>query len=104
MASRMLSAPLILVLVAGLGGCDPAAFAVPGSDAPSPVSDEIRALAAPYQDVETARILPADGCYWYEHRGPVETTLLPLLTREGRPICTAASVEAKAATPAAAAG
>jgi hypothetical protein len=29
-----------------------------------------------------------DGCYWYRHIGPVETTMLPLLTVEGRPICT----------------
>ena len=33
--------------------------------------------------------LPEDGCYWYEHVGPVETTMLPLRTAEGRPICTA---------------
>ena len=45
------------------------------------------ALAAPEQDVASARLNPEDNCYWYEHRGQVETTLLPLTTTEGRPIC-----------------
>jgi len=45
------------------------------------------ALVAPGQDVATARLLQDDNCYWYEHRGQVETTLLPLTTAEGRPIC-----------------
>ena len=52
--------------------------------------DEIAAMAAPNQDLSTARVLPEDGCYWYTHQGPVETTLLPLRTKEGRPICTKA--------------
>lgn len=51
------------------------------------VPDTVRELAAPYQDVSTARVLEEDGCYWYRHVGPVETTLLPLRTAEGRPIC-----------------
>lgn len=45
-------------------------------------------IAAPYQDLSTVRIMPDDGCYWYRHEGPVETTYLPLRTTEGRPICT----------------
>ena len=53
------------------------------------VSEAVVALAAPGQDLATARLLPEDGCYWYEHRGPVETTLLPLRTVNGNPICTA---------------
>lgn len=48
---------------------------------------ELIALAAPGQDVASARLLSEDNCYWYEHRGQVETTLLPLTTPEGRPIC-----------------
>jgi hypothetical protein len=51
------------------------------------VPEQVTALAAPYQDLSTAR-LREDGCYWYLHSGPVEATLLPLRTREGRPICT----------------
>lgn len=44
------------------------------------------ALAAPGQNLETIRLLD-DGCFWYSHTGPVETTLLPLRTAAGRPIC-----------------
>lgn len=50
--------------------------------------DEVVAMAAPNQDLASARVLPEDGCYWYNHKGPVETTLLPLRTTSGRPICT----------------
>ncbi|MHA3978988.1 hypothetical protein ACW9UR_15020 [Halovulum sp. GXIMD14794] len=57
------------------------------------VPESVVALAAPYQDIRTARVLPEDGCYWYQHAGPVETTLLPLRTVDGRPICTQASIE-----------
>jgi len=48
---------------------------------------ELIGLAAPNQDISTARIRPEDGCYWYEHRGRVETTLLPVLTQSGQRIC-----------------
>jgi hypothetical protein len=48
---------------------------------------EVAALVAPGQDTSTARI-ESDGCYWYLHRGPVETTYIPLETRDDRMICT----------------
>lgn len=54
------------------------------------VPEGVAAIAAPNQDLSTAVVLPEDGCYWYQHRGPVETTLLPLRNVEGRPICTRA--------------
>lgn len=44
--------------------------------------------AAPYQDLTAVMIEPSDGCYVYRHVGPVETTLIPLRTVSGRPICT----------------
>ena len=53
------------------------------------VPEAVVALAAPDQNVATARLLPDDNCYWYEHNGPVETTLLPLTTPNGNPICLA---------------
>ena len=53
------------------------------------VPEAVIAMAAPDQDVATARLVPEDGCYWYEHSGPVETTLLPLRTVNGNPICVA---------------
>ena len=51
------------------------------------VSEAVAALAAPGQDLSTARLLDADNCYWYMREGPVETTLIPLLTVDGRMIC-----------------
>lgn len=52
------------------------------------VPEGVLAIAAPWQNLDAVVLRPEDGCYWYQHRGPVETTLLPLRTREGRPICT----------------
>ena len=50
--------------------------------------EQVIALAAPNQNLASARLLTDDGCYWYAHSNAVETTLLPLRTRDGRPICT----------------
>ena len=71
----------------------PVPLAVPtggGTTASRPVTvpASVSLIAAPYQDLTTARIRSSDGCYWYIHRGPVETTELPLRTNEGNPICT----------------
>lgn len=49
--------------------------------------EAVHQLAAPHQDLSAVRIMPEDGCYWYRHVGPVETTYLPLRTVDGRPIC-----------------
>lgn len=46
-------------------------------------------LADPSQDLTAVQLNPEDNCYWYRYDGPVETTMLPLRTREGRPICLA---------------
>lgn len=86
--------PLILLIgaVAALGACTgmpmPTAAVAPTSPA-SGVPQEVRDIAAPFQNVETARVLEDDNCYWYEHQGPVETTLLPLRSVRGNPICAA---------------
>ncbi|WP_121066814.1 hypothetical protein [Chachezhania antarctica] len=50
--------------------------------------ESVTTIAAPGQDLGTARLRPEDGCYWYEHSGPVEVTLLPLRSTGGNPICT----------------
>jgi hypothetical protein len=50
------------------------------------LSEQVRALAAPGQDLTQVRI-ESDGCYWYRYEGPVETTFLPLLTQDDRMIC-----------------
>lgn len=51
------------------------------------LSDNLIAIAAPYQDLSTVRINPEDGCYEYRHVGPVETTYLPLRAKAGNPLC-----------------
>ena len=51
------------------------------------IPEEVAQIAAPYQDLTSARLRPEDGCYWYLHAGPVETTLIPLRDTQGRIIC-----------------
>ncbi|MEX1233899.1 MAG: hypothetical protein WEB56_02810 [Roseovarius sp.] len=55
----------------------------------SPVPEAVAQMAAPYQDMTAVRLEPSTGCFVYRHRGPVETTMLPLRTEDGRAICTA---------------
>lgn len=51
------------------------------------VPASVASLAASGQDLSTARFMLEDGCYWYEHSGPVEVTLVPLRSAGGSPIC-----------------
>ena len=51
------------------------------------IPQAVAAIADPRQDLITARLREVDNCYWYEHSNPLETTLLPLRTVDGRPIC-----------------
>ena len=53
------------------------------------VPEGVAALAAPGQDLTTARLVPEDRCFWYEHSGPVEKTLVPLRAVNGNQICAA---------------
>lgn len=76
---------IILTACGALGAC-----ATPPAPEQSALPENVRAIAAPDQDLSTARLRPEDNCYWYEYRGPVETTLLPLKTVIGQPICAAA--------------
>ena len=85
MSMRWAASFAVLIL---LGACSAGLDGANGGLAPVP--ENIVALAGPGQDVQTARVLPEDGCYWYQHEGPVETILLPLRTVDGRPICTVA--------------
>ncbi|RJE82104.1 hypothetical protein [Paracoccus onubensis] len=78
-----------IVMLQLLGACA-APLGVTGK-AKGPSDDEglpqtVIQLAAPNQNVYSARLQP-DGRYWYEYHGPVETTLLPLLTVDGKRIC-----------------
>lgn len=74
-----------LLVVGGLSACE-----TPNGTSIGTPSDQLRSVAAPGQDLSTVRIQD-DGCYWYEYRGPVETTFLPLRANSGAPICTEAS-------------
>ncbi len=84
---------LVLPLVALVAACTTTGTGTgggAGGDAGTAVKlpESVVAIAAPNQDLTSVRLLPEDGCYWYRHVGPVETTYLPLRTTEGRPICT----------------
>lgn len=75
----------LMAVSVALAGC-----AVPvkqEENQPSPVPPEVLALAAPNQNVMSARLSPADNCYWYEYAGPVETTWIPLRSGRGWQIC-----------------
>nr|WP_252731263.1 hypothetical protein [Lentibacter algarum] len=61
----------------------------PNSQVLKNVPEEVLALAGPGQPLDALRKNPVDGCYEYQHVGPVETTFLPLRTANGNPICTA---------------
>ncbi|WP_380058790.1 hypothetical protein ACFE33_15435 (plasmid) [Falsihalocynthiibacter sp. SS001] len=85
----MLGATLALTACAEIQGARPVTVeGQPADYRMSEVPEGLQAIAAPYQDLTEVRINDADGCYVYRYAGPVETTFLPLRTREGRPICT----------------
>lgn len=77
--------------------CTLAALALTACDVPGRAPEEGQFLerlpeglaeaAAPGQNMARVIIAPEDGCYWYEHVGPVETTFLPLRTPRGNPLC-----------------
>lgn len=79
--------PILLITVLALGACSESLSNSQGSASLPPVPEQVVALAAPNQDIATARLRPEDNCYWYMHSGPVEETLLPLRTAGGNPIC-----------------
>lgn len=60
------------------------------------VPEDVITRAAPNQNLARVTVLEEDGCLWYEHDGPVETTLLPLLSTSGRHMCTAREDDAEA--------
>ena len=75
------------MMLLGLAACEPVP-ATSGGTGRVTVPESVSSIAAPFQDLTTARIKADDGCYWYTHSGPVETTELPLRTANGSPICT----------------
>ena len=81
-----LFAPLLALAACGPPPPPPSAFI---EELPEPVL----AIVAANQNLSTVQIRQ-DGCYWWQYRGPVETTFIPLLTTEGRMICTRPQGEA----------
>ena len=79
-ATNMRKTPLFLVF-ATIAAC------APTSEFIRELPDEVVALAAPNQNLQAVKLLEDDSCYWYEHDGPVERTLLPLVSARGRQIC-----------------
>ncbi len=80
----------VLLIPVLMAGCVSSGTGPDGQPELPPLPEQVVAVAAPWQNLATARLMPEDGCYWYEHDGPVEKTMLPLRTPEGRPICSAA--------------
>ena len=76
---------ILLTAILALGACTEN-FSQGSSSLP-PLPEQVVAMAAPNQDLATARLRPEDNCYWYQHEGPVERTELPLRTTGGNPIC-----------------
>jgi hypothetical protein len=66
----------------------------PGTGLSAELMTQLSGMAAPYQDLQSVRLRPEDGCYWYRHVGPVEATMLPLRTVDGRRICTQREAQA----------
>ncbi|NVO21733.1 hypothetical protein HJ526_04535 [Donghicola sp. C2-DW-16] len=58
------------------------------------VPEEVRVIAAPYQNLNAIKLNPEDGCYWYQHENAVEYTMLPLRTAGGNPICSQVALDA----------
>lgn len=78
----------IILAAVGVGACAPTTTGSTGASVVLPES--VVAMAAPNQDLRSVVLKPEDGCYWYRHVGVVETTMLPLRNKAGRPICTRA--------------
>ena len=75
----------LLMSLSILGGCQGAGTFIP--DLP----EQVVQLAAPNQNLSAVTLLEEDNCYWYRHDGPVESTLLPLLSQRGAHICVQAT-------------
>lgn len=77
-------------MLAFVGACTTSTSAVSPETDPAALEElpeGVIAIAAPNQNLQSVRIQPDDGCYWFQWVGPVETSYLPLRSRDGRPIC-----------------
>lgn len=72
---------IFLSSLAVLAACEPP------SEFLGELPDQVVQLVAPNQNLQAVKLLEEDNCYWYQHDGPVETTLLPLMSVNGGHIC-----------------
>jgi len=78
--------------VLALAGCS--SLTQTGADTSNPyihirnLPEGLPEIVAPFQDLDAVYLDQVDGCYVYRHVGVVETTFLPLRSKDGRPICT----------------
>ena len=77
---------IALFALVPLGACSAPMMGAGDVSPAAKVPAEVAALAAHQQNLQEVRLLD-DGCYWYRHDGPVESTMLPLRTASGSPIC-----------------
>lgn len=89
MAKRYAAVAFALLITAGCTARTIETSAEPAQDEGLP--PEVAAIAAPGQNLASARFRPEDGCYWYDYAGPVETTTVPLRAANGNQICNAVS-------------
>ena len=91
MTIRMFCAVAATSTMAACAGIGPEAVVPPAAaevtSVEQQIKDQIAARAAPNQDIASARLRPDDNCFWFSYVGPVETTELPLLTKDGRHLC-----------------
>lgn len=80
-----------------LAACDelPGQTGAPSDNFINPLPENVASLAAPGQNLKAVKIASDSGCFVYRYAGPVETTFLPLRTRQGNPICTEQPAEAE---------
>ncbi|WP_298911367.1 hypothetical protein [uncultured Aliiroseovarius sp.] len=74
----------------GLSGCVTPSGAVnmdPNLKKRVTLPPDVAETVAPGQDTSDLRVDARDGCLMYRHIGPVETTYIPLRTKQGRAIC-----------------
>ena len=84
MPKYILAAGLLLPVLAA---CAPTTSATTPAGFIGTLPEGVAAMAAPGQDLTAVELREDDNCYWYRYVGPVETTMLPLRTVNGNPIC-----------------
>lgn len=78
---------IVMMTLAGLAACTDGEDYASSNGSARQASPQLAELAAPGQDLSRVKLDPSNGCFLYRYRGPIETTYLPVRTRQGNPIC-----------------